>query len=144
MLASDDSQPFNPRKETKNGRNAYVFFQETQTPNYHCCFQSYSHVPTPTTCGRLPANVSVCTMTHNRTPHTQRLSLATELSGGAVACQTLHFSSVCTAVSPRKCGAAAQYINCTAAYYCLFLSSPCALHRLYHAICAIQLASIVR
>lgn len=91
-------------------------FPGTPTPNlqfrYHSCFR----VPTATAYGRLSAAVSAGTITHNRTPHAQRFSLPTELSGDVGACQR-SFSLSCqcvtvTAVSLRRYRVAAVHQLC--------------------------------
>lgn len=55
--------------------------------NYQMLYQVYCHIPTTTDCGRLSAAGSLASIAPNRMPYTHRLSLATELSGDAIACQ---------------------------------------------------------
>lgn len=80
-------------------------------------------------CDKLPTAVPVGTVTLNSTTNTQRLSLASELSGYAHACQLPPLSSLCATDMLLH---AVVHGN----QYCLFLSSPRATLR-YHVVCVI-------
>lgn len=64
------------------------YVQGTPTPNYQLPIAlSVMSCSDCNNSGRPPAAVHVGTVTHNGTLHTQRLSLATKLSGYADSCQ---------------------------------------------------------
>lgn len=98
-------------------------------------------------CGGLSAAVFVGTITHDRTPWTQRLSLARKLWIDAVACQPLSFSWLCccyrSITAPLWCCSRAHQLYCTNPTDDMFLPWPCATP-LYHVVCAVQFLATAR